>query len=84
MGSNLSDSNGKSPTFIVQLIKEVDGVNLDRAQIIKGWIDSNGKTHEKIYDVALSNNKIDRATPVVNTVDIKTVKYRNELVKFNF
>lgn len=84
MGSNLANSDGKSPTFIVQAIKEVDGANLDRAQIIKGWVDADGETHEKIYDVALSDNRTDAATAVGNTVDLKTAKYSNDIGAVQF
>ncbi|WP_282122481.1 DUF3604 domain-containing protein [Algibacter mikhailovii] len=84
MGSNLSNANGKSPTFIVHAIKEVDGANLDRAQIIKGWVGANGETHEKIYDVALSDNRTDGATAVGNTVDLKTAKYTNDIGAVQF
>ncbi len=84
MGSNLTDTDGKSPTFIVQAIKEVDGANLDRAQIIKGWVDVNGETQEKIYTVALSGGRTDSATPVGNTVDLKTAKYSNDIGAVQF
>jgi len=84
MGSDLSNSNGKAPTFIVQAIKEVDGANLDRAQIIKGWVDTYGKSHEKIYDVALSDNRTDGKTHVGNTVDLKTAKYSNNIGAVQF
>jgi hypothetical protein len=64
MGSNLSNGNNQVPTFIVQAIKEADGANLDRVQIIKGWVDSKGEAHEKIYNVALSDNRSDGKIPV--------------------
>ena len=84
MGSDLKNSNGKYPTFIVHAIKEVDGANLDRAQIIKGWVDADGETHEKIYDVALSDGRADGSTPVGNTVDLKTAKYSNDIGAVQF
>ncbi len=84
MGSNLTSSDGKSPTFIIQAIKEADGANLDRVQIIKGWVDTDGETHEKIYDVALSDERTDGATPVGNTVDLKTAKYSNDIGDVQF
>jgi len=84
MGSNLENSNGNAPTFIIHAIKEVNGANLDRAQIIKGWVDADGKTHEKIYDVALSDNRTDGKTSVGNTVDLKTAKYRNNIGAVQF
>jgi len=84
MGSNLTSSDGKSPTFIIQAIKEADGANLDRVQIIKGWVDTDGETHENIYDVALSDERTDGATPVGNTVDLKTAKYSNDIGDVQF
>jgi len=80
MGSDLKKSNSNNaPTFIVQAIKESNGANLDRIQIIKGWVDENGKSQEKIYDVALSDGRKDGKTPVGNTVDLKTAKYSNTI-----
>ena len=80
MGSDLkkSDSNN-APTFIVQAVKEANGANLDRVQIIKGWVDENGKSQEKIYDIALSDDRKDGKIPVGNTVDLKTAKYSNSI-----
>jgi hypothetical protein len=80
MGSDLIISKpNETPTFIVQAIKETDGANLDRAQIIKGWVDAEGNSHEKIYDIALSDNRTDGNVPVGNTVDLKTSKYSNTI-----
>ena len=84
MGSNLSNANNQVPTFIIQAVKEADGANLDRVQIIKGWVDSKGETHEKIYDVALSDNRSDGKIPVGNTVDLKTAKYSNSIGSVQF
>ena len=55
MGGDLSDAPaGKSPTFLVAALKDPIGANLDRIQIIKGWLDAKGgKTQEKVYDVAV-------------------------------
>jgi Protein of unknown function (DUF3604) len=57
MGGNLdAASAGKSPTFILKAIKDPDGVNLKRLQVIKGWLDEQGEAHETIYDVATSKS----------------------------
>ena len=48
---------GKSPTFLVAALKDPIGANLDRVQIIKGWLDAKGETHEKVYDVAWSGDR---------------------------
>ena len=69
---------------MVRALRDPDGANLDRIQIIKGWMDGKGKTHERIYDVAVAGGrKIDndgRATEAVgNTVDIKNATYTNTI-----
>ncbi|WP_394175169.1 DUF3604 domain-containing protein [Thalassotalea litorea] len=85
MGGDLSQApSGKSPTFLVQALKDQDGANLDRVQIIKGWLDKGGKTHERVYDVAVSDDReIDKdgicKEPVGNTVDVKNATYTNDI-----
>ncbi len=85
MGGDLTNaSKGKAPTFMVRALRDVDGANLDRIQIIKGWLDKNGKLHEKIYDVAVSDGrkigKDGRARKAVgNTVDVKNATYTNTI-----
>ena len=49
---------GKAPRFIVVASKDPDGANLDRAQIVKGWLDEDGNLNEKVYDVALSDDRV--------------------------
>ena len=57
MGGDLrANASGKAPTLLIKALKEVDGANLDRIQVIKGWVED-GKTHEKIYDVAASGDR---------------------------
>ena len=65
MGGDLSAApQGKSPTFLVAALKDPIGANLDRIQIIKGWLGKDGNTQERIYDVAVSGGrKIDRGWP---------------------
>ena len=85
MGSDLKKSdNNDAPTFIVQAIKEANGANLDRVQIIKGWVDENGKSQEKIYNVALSDDRTNGSISVGNTVDLKTAKYSNTIGAVQF
>ncbi len=65
-------------------MRDPDGANLDRIQVIKGWLDAKGETHERIYDVAVYEaRKITsdgRCTaPVGNTVDVPTATYRNTI-----
>jgi len=82
MGGTLPASGG-APTFTVQAMKDPDGANLDRIQIIKGWVDAAGKQHEKIVDVVWSGNRQrgadSKVPPVGNTVDLKTAKYANTI-----
>jgi len=85
MGGDLRKApSGKAPTFMVRALRDPDGANLDRIQIIKGWLDSKGKTHERIYDVAVSDGRKigtdGRAKePVGNTVDVATATYTNTI-----
>ena len=85
MGGDLSDAPaGKVPTFMVRSLRDVDGANLDRIQVIKGWIDANGLPREKIYDVAVSDGRTIGAdgrckTPVGSTVDVANANYSNSI-----
>jgi uncharacterized protein DUF3604 len=57
MGGKLADiAEGKAPTLIIKALKDPDGVNLERIQIIKGWLDKRGDTHERVYDVVSSKS----------------------------
>jgi hypothetical protein len=69
---------------MVYALRDTIGGNLDRIQIIKGWLDKDSKTHERVYDVAVSDGrKIDKdgrcKTPVGNTVDVKTASFSNTI-----
>ena len=86
MGGDLRDvPNGKSATFLVAALKDPIGANLDRIQIIKGWVDAQGKTQEKIYDVAWGNaDKRKRGAdgklpPVGNTVNVEEATWANTI-----
>ena len=83
MGGLLDATSGKAPTFLVHALKDPVGANLDRIQIIKGWVDAAGESHEKIYDVALSDGRSagsDGKVPAVgNTVDLATGHYDNSI-----
>ena len=72
-----------SPVFMVAASRDPDGANLDRIQIIKGWLDSNGQPQEKIYNVALSDGRrVDaagKAPPVGSTVDLASATYSNSI-----
>ena len=84
MGGDLSLApGGLSPSFLIQAVKEADGANLDRVQVIKGWRDSNGQLHEKIYNVALSDGRSETADgevpKLLSTVDVKNASYSNSV-----
>ena len=84
MGGDLTKApEGKAPNFLVRAVRDPDGANLDRVQVIKGWLDADGKTHEKVYDVALSDDRKagadGKVPPVGNTVDVKTASYTNTI-----
>jgi hypothetical protein len=86
MGGDLTAApkGKKAPTFMVYALRDPVGANLDRIQIVKGWLDKNGKAHERVYDVAVSDGrKIDKdgrcKTPVGNTVDIEAANWTNTI-----
>ena len=85
MGGNLSNAPaGKSPAFVVFALRDAYGPNLDRIQIIKGWVGKDGKAQERIFDVAVSGGrKIDAAgrckTSVGSTVDVANASYTNSI-----
>ncbi len=57
MGGDLSSApSGTSPKFMIRALRDPDGANLDRVQIIKGWLNADGSTEERIYDVACSDD----------------------------
>ena len=85
MGGDLSDApKGQSPTFLVAALKDALSGNLDRIQIIKGWVGKDGKAQERVYDVAVSDGReIDASglckTPVGNTVDVANATWTNTI-----
>ncbi len=85
MGGTLIEApEGAAPNFMIRALRDPDGANLDRVQIIKGWLDAQGETHERIYDVAVSDGREigsdGRARePVGNTVDVATATYSNTI-----
>jgi hypothetical protein len=69
---------------MVRALRDADGANLDRIQIIKGWLDKNGDLQERIYDVAVSDDRKIGSdgrckTPVGNTVDVANASYTNTI-----
>ncbi len=84
MGGDLKSAPaGKSPTFMVYALRDPIGANLDRIQIVKGWLDAKGKTHEQVYDVAWSDGRqpnADGKLPAVgSTVDLEAATWTNTI-----
>ena len=85
MGGNLTKASaGQRPAFLVYALRDPDGPNLDRIQVVKGWLDKDGKSQERIFDVAVSGGrKIGPdgrcKTPVGSTVDVANASYTNTI-----
>jgi len=84
MGGNLSDApEGTEPTFLIAALRDPDGANLDRVQIVKGWLDTDGGVHERVYDVAVSDDREIQdgqvTSDVGSTVNLETASYTNTI-----
>jgi hypothetical protein len=84
MGGDLTQGpEGKAPAFLVYAIKDPVGANLDRIQVVKGWLQADGTSEEKVYDIAWSDERAledDGSLPSVgNTVDLATGRYTNAI-----
>jgi len=84
MGGDLAAYSGDgAPNFMVYALRDPIGANLDRIQVVKGWLDSRGNTHEKVYDVAWSSGRMPDANgvlpPVGNTVDVQAANWLNTI-----
>lgn len=84
MGGNLTAApDDKAPTFLVAALKDPIGANLDRYQIVKGWLDEAGEVHETVYDVAWSGDRTpgaDGKVPAVgSTVDVANATWTNTI-----
>ena len=84
MGSDLPPrSQNSSPSFLVSAFKDPDSGNLDRIQVVKGWIDSNATLFERVYDVAWSGDRTPddagKLTPVGSTVDVPSATWKNTI-----
>lgn len=83
MGATLESSGQRAPAFLVLAQRDEIGANLDRVQIVKGWIDAAGSTHEKVYDVAWSGDRKPLASgklaAVGNTVDVFEASWTNTI-----
>jgi hypothetical protein len=85
MGGDLrvKPKDAPSPNFMVLALRDPIGANLDRIQIVKGWLDADGTTHEKVYDVAWSGERVldkkGKLPAVGNTVDAATATWTNTI-----
>jgi hypothetical protein len=84
MGGDLTSApESKAPSFLVGALRDPYSGNLDRIQIIKGWLDAAGETHEKVYDVVWSGDREPDANgklpPVGNTVDVANATWKNTI-----
>jgi hypothetical protein len=86
MGGDLRAApEGKTPTFLVAALKDPLGANLDRIQIVKGWLDAEGEVHEQIYDVVWGDadkrqpDAEGKLPPVGNTVDLADATWTNTI-----
>ncbi len=85
MGGDLrvKPEGAAAPNFMVYALRDPIGANLDRIQIVKGWLDSDGKTHEKVYDIAWSGERVldekGKLPAVGNSVDAATANWTNTI-----
>ncbi len=84
MGGDLRAApDGKAPGFLIRALRDPDGANLDRAQVIKGWLNGDGSTSEQVYDIVWSDGRVADANgkiPTVgNTVDAESATYTNSI-----
>ncbi len=82
MGGTLEGPASAAPAFAVEALKDARGANLDRVQIVKGWV-ADGQSHERIYDIALSGGRTSgddgSVAPVGNTVEVAEATYTNTI-----
>lgn len=85
MGGDLRarPEGAEAPTFMVWALRDPIGANLDRIQIVKGWLDEDGNTREKVYDVSWSDDRAPgddgKLPPVGNTVDAENANWTNSI-----
>jgi hypothetical protein len=86
MGGELRDAPaGAAPSFLVAALKDPIGANLDRIQIVKGWLDAEGEAHERVHDVVWGDadrrkrGRDGRVPPVGSTVDVANAVWTNTI-----
>jgi len=84
MGGTLREAPaGRAPRFMVRALRDPDGANLDRVQVVKGWLNTDGSTDERVYDVAWSGlrrpGRDGKLPSVGNTVDVENATFTNDI-----
>ncbi len=82
MGGDLGKSEGRAPRFLIRALRDPDGANLDRVQVIKGWLNADGSTSENVYDVSCGGREVvDGACVGVvgDTVNPEEASYTNDI-----
>ena len=84
MGGDLRQApDSAAPTFMIRALRDPDGANLDRVQIVKGWLEADGSLGEQVYDVVWSGDREPGADgklpPVGNTVDLEAANWTNTI-----
>ena len=84
MGGDLTSvPSGGSPGLLIRAVRDSEGANLDRVQVIKGWVAADGSTHEQVYDVIWSGNRVPgkdgKLPPVGSTVNVADASYTNAI-----
>ena len=83
MGQDLPNHGDGTPKFAVWAIRDPASGNLDRIQIVKGWVDATGNSHEKIFNVSWSGQRVldesGQLPDVGNTVDVSTATFSNSI-----
>jgi hypothetical protein len=83
MGADLPPApEGRAPRFVIRALRDPDGANLDRIQIVKGWLQGDGSTAERVYDIACGGRDLENAgcaAPVGDTVDAASATWTNDI-----
>jgi hypothetical protein len=85
MGGDLREAldDASAPTFLVYALRDPIGANLDRIQIVKGWLDAEGQTHEKVYEIVWAGDRVlgsdGKLPPIGSTVDVANANWTNTI-----
>lgn len=89
MGGDLTaNAAAAAPQFMVRAVKDPLDANLDRVQMVKGWVDAAGEQQEMVYNIDWSGDRVldanGKLPAVGNTVDPKTARYTNSIGQAEF